>query len=232
MPINDPNQGVPEQQGGDPANLPLAQVAWDGVMINRLWERYASIADRAARNAAPSENEVSALTDVDRAEIFNSAEWVSLYHRSLWANLRRIADSAAVNNSTVLVNDTNLVTALPTAGIFQWHQVSFYDCTAVADFKMAYTWPAGAAAIWGVTGLSPAAAANPGDGTFATVAASGGTAAVGGTGAGTILKVIIDGEITMGGTAGNLQFQYAQQNAEATNLFHRARSRMQVWRIS
>lgn len=232
MPINDPNQGVPEQQGGDPSNLPLAQAAWNGVMINRLWQRYLSIADRTARNAAPGENEVSALVDVDRAEIFNSADWISLYSRSLWANLRKNADSPPVNNSVALVNDADLVTALPVAGIFQWRQVSFYDCTAVADFKMSYTWPAGATAVWGITGLSAAAAANPGDGSFGTVAASGGTVAVGGTGAGTILKVIIDGEITMGGAAGNLQFQYAQQNLEVSNLIHRARSRMHVWRFS
>ena len=232
MAIPTPNQGIPEQQGGDAANLPLAQVAWDGVMENRLAQRYASIADRAARNAAPNENEISALADVDRVEVFDTANWISLHSRALWGNVRRAVDSVPVNNNVALQNDTNLVVPLPTAGIFQWRQVSFYDCTAVADFKMAYTWPAGATAIWGVQGLSPAAAANPGDGTFATVAASGGTTSVGGTGAGTILMVMVEGEITMGGTAGNLQFQYAQQNLEVSNLIHRARSRLHMWRIS
>jgi hypothetical protein len=233
MPTPSANQGIPEQQGADPANLPNAQVSWDGVMENRLFQRYTNEADRTARNPAPNENESSALAAEDRVDIFNSVNWVSLYGRSLFAFKRKAADSAAVNNSTVLVNDTDLVVAVPAAGVFAWRQVSFYSCTAVADFKCTYTFPAGVTNIkWGITGLSGAAAANPGDGAFNVVTASATTISVGGDGVGNLLRLSIEGEVTMGGTAGNIQFQYAQQNAEATNLIHRQASRLEMWRVS
>lgn len=233
MPVNSANQGIPEQQGADLANLPNAQVAWDSVMENRLAQRYASIADRTARNPAPNENELSALADLDRLEIFDTTNWISAYGRALFAFRRKAADSAAVNNSTALVNDTDLVVAVPTAGVFAWRQLSFYTCTAVADFKCTYTFPAGVTNIkWGITGLSGAAAANPGDGAFDVVTASAATVSVGGNGVGNLLRLSIEGEVTMGGTAGNIQFQYAQQNLEATNLIHRQGSRLEMWRIS
>lgn len=233
MPVNSANQGIPEQQGADPANLPSAQVSWDSVMENRLAQRYTNLADRTARNAAPNENEISALASEDVIEIFNTANWVSLYQRAMFSIKRKNADSANVNNSTTLVNDTDLVVALPTAGVFAWRQVSFYSCTAAADFKCTYTFPAGITLLrWGITGLSPAAAANPGDGAFNTVGASGTTTSVGGDGVGNILMLTIAGEVTMGGTAGNMQFQYAQQNLDATNLVHRQGSRLEVWRVS
>jgi hypothetical protein len=232
MVANSANQGIPEQQGPDPANLPSAQVSWDGVMENRLWQRYLSEADRTARNPAPNENEASALAAEDRVDIWNTANWISLHSRSLFANLRKNADSAAVNNSTVLVNDADFVVALPTAGTFAWRQISFYDCVAAADFKCTYTFPAGTTQRWGVMALGNVGAANPGDVFVPTVTASGTTVFIGGVGAGTVVWGVFEGEVTMGGTAGNMQFQYAQQVADPSNLIHRARSRLQVWRVS
>lgn len=232
MPVNSANQGIPEQQGADPANLPSAQVSWDSVMENRLFQRYTNEADRTARNAAPNEGEASHLAAEDRAEVYNTAAWISLHSRSLYANLRKNADSAAVNNSTALVNDTDFVVALPTTGTFQWRQVSFYDCVAAADFKCTYTFPAATTLRWGVMALGNVGTANPGDVFVPTVTASGSTQFIGGVGAGTIVWAVFEGEVTMGGTAGNMQFQYAQQVADPSNLIHRSRSRLQVWRVS
>ena len=232
MTVNSANQGIPEQQGGDPANLPSAQVSWDGVMENRLAQRYASIADRTARNPAPNEGEISHLADVDRLEVFDSANWISSYSRSMFANIRKNADSAPVNNSTVLVNDTDFVVALPTAGTFQWRQISFYDSAVAADFKCTYTFPAAVALRWGGTGLANNAAGNPGDVFVPTVNASATTQAWGGNGVGSVMILTIEGEVTMGGTAGNMQFQFAQLAADPSNTIHRARSRLQVWRTA
>jgi|SoiMetStandDraft_5_1073268.scaffolds.fasta_scaffold20371_2 hypothetical protein len=228
MSIPSPNQGIPEQQGGDPANLPSAQAAWDGVMENRLAQRYASEADRTARNPAPNEGEISHLLDVDRYEVFDSANWISLYRRSLYALIRKTADQT-VNNSTVLVNDTQFVVPLPTAGIFQWHHLVFCDTDATADIKFAYTIPAGATMRWGAIGPATTAVAGIGDGNFNSVTASGTANAYG---SGTVPVVSIYGEITMGGTAGNLQFQFAQNVAVVANTTVNTRSRLEIWRFS
>jgi len=231
MPVNSPNQGIPEQQGADPANLPSAQVSWDGVMENRLVQRYASIADRTARRPAPNENEISTLADVDRIEIFDSANWVSLRQRANFASVRQAANQALTVSSTALQDVTNLFAALPTAGTFQWDAVIFYDGPAAGGIKFAYTMPAAASMIWGGIGQATTAAGNVGDGQWQATGGSGTAIAYGTNAAGNTAIMQISGEISMGGTAGNLQLQAAQNTANAGTTTIRARTRMHVWRI-
>ncbi len=236
MPVNSANQGIPEQQGTDPANLPSAQVSWDGVMENRLWQRYASIADRTARRPAPNENEASVLADVDRAEIFDSVNWVSLFQRSFFTSARMSADQGLTVSSTVFQNITSLVSALPAAGLFGFRSVLYFDGPTTGDIKFTFTWPAGVTnAKWSTIGPALAAAASVGDGVFGPVVTVSGTAInLGTAGAGTanMSLAIIEGELTMGGTAGNLQLQAAQQTADAGTTTVRLGSKLWVWRIS
>jgi hypothetical protein len=232
MPNVDPDQGLVYPADPDSADNPSAFATFIGGMIGRLVRRYTNTADRLARDLAPVENQITALATEDRIEVYDASNYVSLFHRSLFADIRKNADSAAVNNSVALVNDADFVVALPTAGTFGWRQVSFYDCSVTADFKCTYTFPAGVSLRWGGNGLANNAAANPGDVFVPTVNASATTQAWGGNGAGSVMMLIIEGEVTMGGTAGNMQFQYAQNTLDATNLIHRARSRLQVWRVA
>jgi hypothetical protein len=223
-----PNQGIVQQVGTDPANLPGAQTAWDGVMENRLVQRYASIADRTARNAAPNEGELSHLADVDRIESFDGANWISAYRRSHWGYVRKSADQTVIN-STVLVNDTELFVPMPTAGTFAWEAMVFCASSDVADIKFALTWPAGVSANWGTTGLATTATGGTGDLTIDTEATSGNVNFHGG---GSFNIVVFYGDLTMGGTAGNLQMQFAQNTAEVSNTTVKARSRLRVWRTA
>lgn len=233
MPVNSANQGIPEQQGADPANLPSAQVSWDGVMENRLVQRYASIADRTARRPAPNENELSTLVDVDRVEVYDSANWISGFSRDLYANIRRNADGTAVNNSIAPVSDAVFVVALPTAGIFQWEHLIFYDSATAAGIRFDYTSPAGSSGLYGSAGgLTHVAAGTSGPAQFAVGLLSGAQISYGGAGVGTIISLVMNGEITMGGTAGNLQFQMAQATANVSNTTVKARSRLRMWRVS
>jgi hypothetical protein len=231
MPVNSANQGIPEQQGADPANLPSAQVSWDGIMENRLVQRYASSADRTARRPAPNENEISALADVDRIEIFDNANWVSLRQRANFASVRQAANQALTVSSTALQDVTNFFAALPTAGTFQWETVIYCDGPVAGDIQFAYAVPAGIAMIWGGHGLAPAATASTGDGSFGTATTSNGPVSFGTVAAGTITVVTHWGEITMGGTAGNLQLRAAQNTSDPGTTTIRARTRMHVWRI-
>lgn len=233
MPTNSANQGIPEQQGADPANLPSAQVSWDGVMENRLFQRYASEADRAARNGAPNENEVSALAAEDRVDIFNTANWMSLYGRSVFQYARRSTDAANVNNSTALVSDTVLVTTLPAVtGVFHWEDTIYYSSSQAGDYKVAYLFTAGTV-IWGGIGLATGATATTGDGQWACATASDSAVAYGGAAVGTRLIVRTWGEIALTGTGTNLTLRYAQNSADATNTVPAyTGTNRRIWRIS
>jgi hypothetical protein len=230
MPTPSANQGIPEQQGADPANLPNAQVAWDGVMENRLAQRYASIADRSARNPAPNENEISALADVDRIETFDTANWISLHTRSLYFQVRLAADQT-INNVGVLTNVTGFVFPVVTTAIYEWRVDMFYDSSTTEDISFAFTWPGGSTARWGGIGMMDVGATSPGVVKNATQAASATAITYGGSGVNTVITGSLFGEIQAGG-AGNVQFQFAQAAAAATNTTVRRGTRMQVWRVS
>lgn len=232
MTIPSPNQGITLQQGPDPANLPGAQVAWNVAMENRLAQRYTNEADRTARNAAPNENEISSLAAEDRVEVFNTVNWISLRTRAQFQSVRRTTDAANINNSTVLVSDATLTTALPNVtGIFRWRDVIVYSSSQAGDYKAAYTFPG--TAWWGGIGLATAAAATTGDGQFAVVTASGTSTAYGGAAVGTRLILVVEGEVTLAGAGGNLVLQYAQQAADPTNTVPAyTGSSREVWRVS
>lgn len=228
MPVNSANQGIPEQQGADPANLPSAQVSWDGVMENRLFQRYTNEADRTARNPAPNENEASALAAEDRVDIFNSANWISLARRANFFYAYRTADSAAINNSTVLVSDATLTCPLPATGTYAYDGTLYYDSSTAADVKIAMAYPAGfAAAKFAAYGADPTTTTN--FKVFVTTA-SASSGSFGGFGVGTIVILKFEGIVTSGG-AGNMVVQYAQQTADPTNTTIRAGSFLRVMRV-
>ena len=233
MTVNSANQGIPEQQGADPADLPAAQVSWDGVMENRLFQRYTTEADRTARNAAPNEGEASHLAAEDRFEIYNSAAWISGYHRSLFQYARRSTDAANVNNSTALVSDTVLVTTLPAVtGVYHWEDTIYYSSSQAGDYKVAYLFTAGTV-IWGGIGLATGATATSGDGNWQVATASDSAVAYGGAAVGTRLIVRTWGEISLTGTGTNLTLRYAQNTADPTNTVPAyTGTNRRIWRIS
>lgn len=230
MPVNSANQGIPEQQGADPANLPAAQVSWDGVMENRLAQRYASIADRTARNPAPNENELSALADVDRIETYDTANWVSAFHRTLYADIRLAADQT-INNVGALTNVTGFAFTVVTSGIYQWQIEMFYDSSTAEDISFAFTWPGGSTVRWGGLSMMDVGATSPGVVKNATQNTSGTAITYGGSGVNTVITGSLFGEIQAGGN-GTVQWQFAQAAAAATNTTIRRSTRMRVWRVS
>lgn len=232
MSTNTPDQQITIPVGTDLADNPLAFTDMIADVETRLVLKYTNEADRTARHTAPVEGDVTDLATENRRDAYDGTVYLSDFTRGLFTKAFRTTDAAAINNSTVLVSDAVLVSALPTAGTFMWEAVFFYDSSQAGDFKVAYTWPAGAVATWGMTGLATAATATTGDGQFAVQTVSGTSTAVGGAAVATRTICTTYGHIVMGGTAGNLQTQYAQQTADATPTTVRIGSRLLVWRVA
>jgi hypothetical protein len=230
MPIIDPDQGVPLPDGTDLADNPAAFSNFYTPVLSRQNNRYVDEANRTALHPANINGEESYLTASGRKEVNTGAVWVSSYVRSLYANIRKGADQS--NATAVLANDVTFVVPLPAAGTFTWEHMLFYDAATAEDIVFAYTWPAGVTGRWGSTALDISAAAGNGNVKVNTQTASGATLSFGGAGVATIITARLTGDITMGGTAGNLQFQFAQAVAGATNTTIRTRSRLEVWRVA
>jgi hypothetical protein len=232
MSTNTPDQQITIPVGPDLANNPLAFTDMIADVETRLVLKYTNEADRTARHTAPVEGDVTDLAAENRRDCFEGAVYYSDYTRGLFTKAFRTTDAAPINGSTTLVSDAVLLSALPTAGTFMWEAMFFYDSSQTADFKVAYTWPAGAVASWGMKGLATTATATTGDGQFAVQTASGTATPVGGAAVGTRTICTTYGHIVMGGTAGNLQTQYAQNTSDATNTTVRIGSRLLVWRVA
>ena len=232
MTVLDPDQGITLNVGTDPANLPSQQNSEFAGLLSRMNLRYATEAVRTANHPVSVEGEESYLLAENRAERYDGATWISRYTGDLYACIRKTIDQS-VNNSIVLANDTQFLVPLPVAGIFQWRHLIFCDGDIGADIKFAYTIPAGATMRWGGNGPdSTVAAAGTGPGQWGSTSTPGGVINYGTAAVNTVTTVTLEGEISMGGIAGNLQFQFAQVAAIVANTTVRARSRLEVWRFS
>ncbi len=230
MPSNTSDQQITLPVDPDTADNPVAFTNFVADVEPRLVREYADAADRTARRVAVSENEISTLAAENRVEVYNGTTDISLFTRSLYAHVRKNADQS-VNNTTTLTNDNTLFVALPATGTFSFELVVLYISSAAADFKVGFTWPAGAAGTWFPLGAATGST-GIGDASFNVGNTSGGSMNFGGGGAGNDLGMLIHGELTMGGTAGNLQFQFAQANLEVSNTTVLDRSSMRVWRTA
>lgn len=227
MPTVTPDQGLSLPVGADVADNPAAFTNFVAGTEVRLVRLYTNEADRTARMLVVAENELSGLAAEDRIDVYNGAAHVSLYRRTMFSQIRLTADQALTPSSTVLQNVTNMVVALPTAGTFRWRSTMFYDASTTADFKFAYTIPAAATMRWGISALGTAGTTP----SYTTATASAAALSIGALGVGTVTMARMEGDITMGGTAGNLQMQAAQNTSDATNVNIFSRSYLEIWRV-
>jgi len=119
--------------------------------------------------------------------------------------VRKTADEI-VSNSTTLQNDDALLFAVAANEVWEFTILSRYTATAVADFKFGLTIPAGAAFSALVAGYSA---------TFTNIINTANPSAY--MGGGTNYLARIRGVVVNGATAGNLQFQWAQNTAEVSD---------------
>lgn len=228
MPTVTPDQGLSLPIDADAADNPVAFNNFVAGVEPRLVRLYADLADRTARQLVVAENELSGLAAENRVEVYDGTNNISLRTRSCFLTTRVAVSQVLTASSTVLQNVTNMVAALPTAGIFQFRGRIFYEASTTADIKFAWTIPAGATMRWGINALGPGGT-NP---IYTTITGSGTAISVGALGVGTVLYALFDAEVTMGGTAGNLQLQAAQNTSDASVTTVFDRTFMEVWRTA
>jgi hypothetical protein len=142
--------------------------------------------------------------------------------------IRKPADNAPVNNSTTLVNDTHLLTPVVAGEQLLLELFLQISSSAVADFKCGWggPYPAGTTIRWernpNVGGAGTGPTATPLKTETQTVAVGGG---------GSDFGLILIAWVVVVNT-GTLNFQWAQDTAEATNTLTRKNSLMRVTKLA
>lgn len=177
----------------------------------------------AGTDAADFVAALGAIQDQIDATVY--AQLLALAAKTVPISARRTTDSTAVNNSTSLVNDTQLAVAVTANAVYHFEARIRYSSNSTANIKLAWTFPTGLTmdyeAIGGTTSSATFAQFNN---TQSTILALGGFASD--------LSVMLDGIVLVGGTAGNLQLQFAQNTANSSNTLIRSGSYVQLTPIT
>jgi hypothetical protein len=138
-----------------------------------------------------------------------------------------------VTSSTTAQNDDHLLVPLLASTKYWVEFFIIYDAVQAADLKIQWSVPAGSTLRWTHGGLGTSVTTTIGEvsrlfrdhtqiGTIGGPSASGGTLAV----------VSGEGWIDVGGTPGNLQFQWAQNASNATGAVVKANSLLIAQRLT
>lgn len=130
------------------------------------------------------------------------------------------AAATTLTSQTILANDPDLIIPLAAASWYQVRAMLSYQCAATGVFfKWSFTLPAGSdTGIYGTTYIVTG-------GTFSTEIRFWADTPQGGTPSANVgYPVILEGMVHTGGTSGNLQLQWAQQNSSASGLTLNAKS--------
>jgi len=231
MPTNTADQGLTIPAGADAANLPANLTTLTGQIEARLVKQYVNEADRTARNAAPTEGQLSWLQNLDRFEYWNptgTPAWWELL--PLYA--RKTAETQTANATTTFLSDTHLLLPVRASAVYALEGFFWWDSGTTADIKWQWLGPAGfAMPIWRVGGTLASVAGNTGS--YDSQISNGATSpiALAGAGIGLMSSGLLQGIVTTGGTAGNLQLQWTQNASEAVNTRMKTNSWMRLTRI-
>lgn len=144
----------------------------------------------------------------------------------------RKTSNETINNSATLQNDDVLVFAASANTTYSIKLFVLYDASQASDFQYAFTLPTSASGYKVTTNTTT---------TTTTCSGSSGSMVyndititnnnVGAAGVGATCALMIDGTVITAGTAGNVQFRWAQATADATNATVQANSWMSYRRL-
>lgn len=141
--------------------------------------------------------------------------------------VRKTADET-VNNSSVLQNDDHLLYALAASEEIMFECDIWYSSGATPDMKATWTVPAGAAIMWSTTGFDTGGSSH--NDSF-LVQASGTTLDYSGSTT-PQRHARMKGQVINGANAGNLQLQWAQNTANASDTKVLKNSILRVWKLA
>lgn len=156
---------------------------------------------------------------------------VNAYAIPLYATLA--ASAAVVNNSTTPVDVTGLVLPVAANAQYEFNGYLVHRADVAADGKFVITLPTGCNGAIGPGGISTSATTT--EAAFKTNSqnfTNGVTMSTGGAGVTTDSVIRPHGILKVGGTAGNLQIQYAQNSAHASDAQVRIHSSIVLRRVA
>lgn len=225
MSANTTNQQITYPVGTDLADNPTAFLDMLADVEGRLVQRYTSDADRLARNPTPALGEMSIVTSNTWYDRWTGVKWLPCTVMSK----AKVADQN-VNNSTVVVNDTELFLPVPTANSrFAFRLGIRYVGNNTADIKFTFTGPAGATITFGGIGPDTAATSGANASTNFVGAIPPATLAYSGDASGAWMQ--IHGSLLTAAATGILQLQWAQNVANVSNTTVQAFSFIQMWAL-
>lgn len=194
-----------------------------------------SFASAAARDLAilvPEEGMLAYAQDTDAYSSYTNGAWGIIAFGASPIFARKTGDTT-VNNSAAPANDPHLFAAVVANATYTFETFLIYDSVgATADFKNAFTSPAGSTLIWAPNALSSSATTRTDAIDMKQVNASG-TSNTSGTVAGSSTLIISPkGILRTAGTAGTLQLQWAQGSATVENTVLHTDSWMRVERVA
>lgn len=184
---------------------------------------FANASARDSAITAPVEGMVCYLADTDTLWMYTGAAWYPLTERPVVK-----ASDQSVISSTTFVDNTGLSVAVQASQKYVWRAVLYYSAGSTGDLKMGYTIPASATMIH--TPFSIGAAAASGDWRSAHMTDLSAPGVAGGQLVGVRVTAIHEGTLTVAGTAGTFQLQFAQSASEAVNTTVYAGSSLHVMR--
>lgn len=163
-------------------------------------------------------------------ELTAGQRWTASLARSMQPTFVLKTSSEIVNNSSTLQNDNELVLAVEASAQYLLSMMLVYSSASAADIKLAWSAPASATMIWVPHGIGSSVATLTGD-IFTQSQSISSTPALGGAAGLTSIAHVI-GNLTVAGTAGNLQFRWAQDAATASDTTVLAGSWMRLERVA
>jgi len=142
MPVNSADQQITTPVLGDAADQAVAFGDYNVDVEPRLVKKYADAADRTARNAAPTNGEISFLTNPGRYDTW-MAPVVSAWWELRPLYITKATETQVVNNSTALVNDSHLILPMQINARYQLEGLIVIDTGTTGDFKCDWIGPAG-----------------------------------------------------------------------------------------
>jgi hypothetical protein len=127
------NQGLDIPDGSDNANVPLSFVNYNTGVENRLVQRYLSVADRAARNVAPFEGELSYLIDLNRFEYYSGTSWITVIGTYAYMDNATGFNTTSLTFTTVGATVVGATVIAPPSGRIRVGWSSYVDNTSAAQ---------------------------------------------------------------------------------------------------